>query len=224
MSVEPDQTGRGRFITFEGGEGSGKSTQIRHLAALLQRNDHAVITTREPGGSPAGEKIRGLLLDPAARLDAMTQILLFCAARRDHVVALIAPALARGEWVLCDRFADSTRAYQGAAGNIDADLVQTLERAVIGETAPDLTIILDISPDIGLARASRRRGKISDADAFEASDLAFHQLVRAGYLAIAVAEPARCVVIDADQAEAAVAAAIAEVVGKRFGLQAPAIP
>jgi len=221
MILSPGSVKRGRFVTFEGGEGSGKSTQIRRLAALLEQNGQAVLTTREPGGSPTGEKIRGLLLDPAANLDAMTQILLFCAARHDHVVALIAPALAYGQWVLCDRFADSTRAYQGAAGHIDRELVATLEKAAIGETIPDLTIILDIAPEKGLARANRRRGEGSAVDAFEASDLAFHQRVRDGYRAIAAAEPARCVVIDADQAEAAVAAAIAKAVGERFDLRAP---
>jgi dTMP kinase len=224
MTVIPGTAGRGRFITFEGGEGSGKSTQIRRLDTMLRMNELPTITTREPGGSPTGEKIRGLLLDPAAKLDAMTQILLFCAARHDHVVELISPALARGQWVLCDRFADSTRAYQGAAGHIDAEMVRMLERAAIGQTIPDLTIILDIAPDKGLARANKRRGEASAADAFEASDLAFHQRVREGYRAIAAAEPARCVIIDADQSEDAVASAVAGVCGERFGLRVPAQP
>ncbi len=199
---------RGRFITFEGGEGSGKSTQIRRLAAVLEQRGLIVRQTREPGGSPMGERIRGLLLDPAAKLDAMTQIFLFCAARHDHVVELIEPALQRGEWVLCDRFADSSRAYQGAAGEIPADLVHVLETAAIGNTKPNLTLILDIAPVKGLARANRRRGADDKADAFEAADLAFHERVRQGYLALARTEPDRCVVIDADQSEAEVAAAI----------------
>ncbi len=207
---------RGRFITFEGGEGSGKSTQIRRLAEHLEGQGRIVRQTREPGGSPMGERIRGLLLDPAARLDAMTQIFLFCAARHDHVVELIEPALIRGEWVLCDRFADSSRAYQGAAGEIPAELVQIFEKAAIGTTKPDLTLILDIVPEKGLARANRRRGKMDKADAFEAADIAFHERVRQGYLAQAVAEPSRCVVINADQPEEAVATEIASLCDKRY--------
>ncbi len=207
---------RGRFITFEGGEGSGKSTQIRRLATRLEGQGRIVLQTREPGGSPMGERIRGLLLDPAARLDAMTQIFLFCAARHDHVVELIEPALARGEWVLCDRFADSSRAYQGAAGEIPEDLVHTFEKAAIGETKPDLTLILDIAPEKGLARASQRRGNSDKADAFEAADLAFHERVRHGYLAQAIAEPGRCVVINADQSEEAVSAEILRLCDQRY--------
>jgi dTMP kinase len=207
---------RGRFITFEGGEGSGKSTQIRRLAARLEAQGRIVRQTREPGGSPMGERIRGLLLDPAARLDAMTQIFLFCAARHDHVAELIEPALIRGEWVLCDRFADSSRAYQGAAGEIPQDLVRIFENAAIAGTRPDLTIILDIAPGKGLARANRRRGKDDKADAFEAADLAFHERVRQGYLALAVAEPERCVVINADQTEDAIEAEIAGLCDQRY--------
>jgi dTMP kinase len=207
---------RGRFITFEGGEGSGKSTQIRRLAARLEAQGHIVRQTREPGGSPMGERIRGLLLDPAARLDAMTQIFLFCAARHDHVVELIEPALAKGEWVLCDRFADSSRAYQGAAGEIPQDLVRIFESAAIGGTRPDLTLILDIEPEKGLARAYHRRGKTDRADAFEAADIAFHQRVRQGFLAQAIAEPGRCVVVNADQTEDAIAAEIAGLCDQRY--------
>jgi dTMP kinase len=201
---------RGRFITFEGGEGSGKSTQIRHLAKALRALGLVVHETREPGGSPMGERIRSLLLDPASRMDAMSQAFLFCAARHDHVVELIAPALAKGEWVLCDRFADSTRAYQGAAGALPQDLLKTLENAAVGATRPDLTFILDIKPEIGLSRAARRRKPSDDADAFEASDLGFHRRVRDGFLNVAKGEPDRCVVIDADQNEADIAAAIYE--------------
>jgi dTMP kinase len=207
---------RGCFITFEGGEGSGKSTQIRLLAARLEGQGRIVRVTREPGGSPMGERIRGLLLDPAARLDAMTQIFLFCAARHDHVVELIEPALLRGEWVLCDRFADSSRAYQGAAGEIPEELVRIFETAAIGTTKPDLTLILDIAPEKGLARANRRRSRTDKADAFEAADIAFHERVRQGYLAQAIAEPDRCVVIDADQSEEAVATKIERLCDKRF--------
>jgi dTMP kinase len=194
----------GRFITFEGGEGSGKSTQIRLLAEALQKRGIAVTVTREPGGSAMGEQIRALLLDPAAQLDPVTQLFLFSAARRDHVTALIAPALECGEWVLCDRFADSSRAYQGAAGAVPSALIDQCQAAAVGGTQPDLTIILDIDPEKGLARAARRRAGHGDADAFEASDLAFHGKVRAGFLAIAGAEPARCAVVDADRAQEAI--------------------
>jgi dTMP kinase len=209
---------RGRFITFEGGEGSGKSTQIRRLATRLERLGHIVRQTREPGGSPMGERIRSLLLDPAAKLDAMTQIFLFCASRHDHVVELIEPALTRGEWVLCDRFADSSRAYQGAAGAISSTLVDVLEKAAIGATKPDLTLILDLAPEIGLARANLRRAKTDRADAFEAADLAFHQRVREGYLAIARNEPRRCVVINAEQSQADVDEAIWQACLQRLDL------
>ncbi len=188
---------RGFFITFEGGEGSGKSTQIRLLAKKLRAEGREVVTTREPGGSPMGERIRGLLLDPEARIDAVTQALLFSAARRDHVANLIAPALARGATVISDRFADSTRAYQQAAGEVPAEFTETITAAAVGATVPDLTIILDIPPEVGLARANARRGKMDKADTFEASDVAFHAGVRAGYLAIAAREPWRCLVVDA---------------------------
>jgi len=209
--------GRGRFVTFEGGEGGGKSTQIERLASGLANHGHEVVQTREPGGSPIGERIRLLLLDPAAKLDPVTQILLFGAARRDHVISLIEPALQRGAWVLCDRFMDSTRAYQGAAGAVDLDLVSSLEDAVVGRTRPDLTLILDIDPRRGLARANRRRGRAVAPDAFEASDIAFHSRVRQAYLDIAAREPQRCAVIDADRTADAVARDIAATCEARLG-------
>lgn len=210
---------RGHFITFEGGEGSGKSTQIRMLAAALRATGHDVIETREPGGSPMGERIRGLLLDPAAKLDGVTQALLFSAARRDHVVNLIAPALANGSVVLCDRFADSTRAYQQAAGAVSLDLIETITSAAIGDTRPHLTFVLDIDPAIGLARANARRAGTTKADAFEAADISFHARVRAEYLAIATREPRRCAVVDATGSAEAVADRIAALVGSRLGLE-----
>jgi dTMP kinase len=212
------RAGSGRFITFEGGEGSGKSTQIALLAEQLRVQGREVVATREPGGSPMGERIRGLLLDPEARLDAVTQALLFSAARRDHVVELIQPALRRGAIVLCDRFADSTRAYQQAAGDVPEALIETITMAAVGTTSPDLTIILDIAPEAGLARASQRRGGGAKPDAFEASNLGFHARVRDGYLAIAGREPQRCVVIHADGSAAQVAADIARIVSKRLGI------
>lgn len=209
---------RGRLITFEGGEGSGKSTQIKRLSIFLRANRLNVVETREPGGSPMGERIRGLLLDPEARLDGVTQLLLFGAARRDHVVQLIEPALARGAWVLCDRFIDSTRAYQGAAGAVDAALVDAVETAALGGTRPDLTLILDIAPREGLARAQRRRGAAVSPDAFEAAGLAFHERVRDSFRAIAAAEPQRCVLIDAAGSEAEVAAAVEAACRERLGI------
>jgi dTMP kinase len=197
---------RGFFITFEGGEGAGKSTQIRRLAERLQAAGREVVTTREPGGSIGAEAIRGLLVtgDPE-RWSPTTETLLMYAARRDHIERVIAPALARGAIVLCDRFADSTRAYQGAAGGAAAELISALEASVLGETRPDLTVILDLPVELGLARAAGRGG----AEArFEAKGPAFHARLRAAFLAIAVAEPGRCVVIDASADEAAVASQV----------------
>jgi dTMP kinase len=209
---------RGRFITFEGGEGSGKSTQIKALAAELRAAKLEVVETREPGGSPMGERIRALLLDPEARFDPIAQLLLFSAARRDHVHNLIAPALARGVWVLCDRFADSSRAYQGAAGDVSAAFLRSVEEAAVGATRPDLTVILDIPPDIALPRAHARRGRTADADAFESADLAFHNRVRQGFLDIARQEPERCVVIDANQSVAFVATDVLAAVRQRLNI------
>jgi dTMP kinase len=207
----------GRFITFEGGEGSGKSTQIARLAARLRASGREVVVTREPGGSPMGERIRSLLLDPDATFDAVAQAFLFSAARRDHVMQLIRPALERGAIVICDRFADSTRAYQQAAGEAPDALIEVITSAAIGDATPALTILLDIDPAEGVARAERRRGKGARADLFEASALAFHANVRAGYLGLARKEPRRFAVIDAsgdaDSVEAAVAAAVAERLG-----------
>jgi dTMP kinase len=199
----------GRFITFEGGEGSGKSTQIARLAETLRADGRDVVVTREPGGSPVGERIRGILLDPDVTLDAVTQAFLFSAARRDHVVTLIAPALARGAVVISDRFADSTRAYQQAAGDVPASLVETVTGAAIGDTVPDLTIILDIPPMLGLKRAAARRTGMARADLFEAADLSFHERVRQGFLDIAIREPQRCAVVDADREVDAIARDVA---------------
>ncbi len=186
---------RGLFITFEGGEGAGKSTQLRRLAQRLAGRDLEVVATREPGGSPGAEAIRGLLVTGETdRWSPLTETLLMYAARRDHVERVIAPAIARGAVVLCDRFLDSTRAYQGAGGGTPADLIQALEAHVVGDLPPDLTLILDLPVAEGLARAAAR----GEAEArFEAKGQAFHERLRAGFLAIAAAEPARCVVIDA---------------------------
>jgi len=191
-------SGRGRFITFEGGEGSGKSTQIRTLAERLAATKLRAIVTREPGGSPGAEIIRHLLLSGMGKLlgpDAET--LLFAAARDDHVHTVIEPALNQGIWVLCDRFSDSTRVYQGRLGQVLPAVLNAMERVTIGDLKPDLTIILDIPVEIGMQRAAIRRG--ADApDRFESEDVKFHQQLRDAYRQIAADEPQRCVLIDAN--------------------------
>lgn len=187
----------GRFITFEGGEGAGKSTQVRHLRAHLEQAGIRVIATREPGGSPRAEALRAALLaGKAAELGAFGEAVLFGAARIDHIDTLIRPALAGGAWVICDRFADSTRAYQGAAGNVKPELIAALERVVVGSVKADLTFLLDIEPSLGLARARARAGDAA-ADRFEGEDLSFHQSLRRAFLDIATREPNRMKVVNA---------------------------
>jgi dTMP kinase len=204
---------QGFFISFEGGEGAGKSTQIRRLAERLQAAGHDVVVTREPGGSPGAEAIRELLVNGAAdRWSPVTETLLMYAARRDHVERVIRPALSRGAIVLCDRFADSTRAYQGAGGEAPASLIASLEDHVLGGTIPDLTLILDLPAEVGLQRAEARGG----AARFESKGLAFHERLRAGYLEIARREPERCVVIEANAEIDDVTAAIIDAVDQRF--------
>jgi dTMP kinase len=191
-------SGRGRFITFEGGEGTGKSTQIRKLADRLNAARLRTLVTREPGGSPGAEIMRHLVLSGMGKLlgpDAET--LLFAAARDDHVRTVIEPALAQGTWVLCDRFADSTRAYQGSLGSVSAGLINAMQRVTIGDLKPDLTVILDLPVEIGLQRAAARRGN-GAPDRFEGEKLSFHQGLREAYRKIAEDDPARCVLIDAD--------------------------
>ena len=205
---------RGCFITFEGGEGAGKSTQIRRLAERLRAAGRDIVLTREPGGSPGAESIRELLLNGAVdRWSPLTEALLMNAARRDHIERVIAPALARGAVVLCDRFADSTRAYQGAGGAVDAAIIAQLESAVVGEMRPDLTLIFDLPVAEGLRRALSRNG---GEERFEAKGEAFHERLRAAYLDIARSEPDRCVVIDAAASLDAVEAAIAVAVDPRL--------
>ena len=197
---------RGRFITFEGGEGAGKSTQVKRLAERLAVGGREVITTREPGGSPGAESIRDLVLrGDADRWSPVTETLLMYAARRDHVERVIRPALARGAWVVCDRFADSTRAYQGAAGGTDPALIAALETYILEDVRPDLTLVFDLSPQTGLARAHARAGAEMR---FESKGMAFHERLRDGFRAIAAAEPDRCAVIDAEAAMDAVEAAV----------------
>lgn len=207
---------RGRFITFEGGEGGGKSTQLRRLAERLGDAGHDVIATREPGGSPGAEAIRALLVQGEAdRWSPVTETLLMYAARRDHIERVIAPALARGAWVLCDRYADSTRAYQGAGGGTDPALIAALEAHVLAGVTPDLTLILDLPPEVGLARAAARPGAETR---FESKGLAFHTKLREGFLGIAAAEPDRCEVIDATAPLEAVEAAVWAAARRRLGL------
>ena len=188
---------KGFFITFEGGEGAGKSTQIRRLAERLRALGHEVVLTREPGGSPGAEAIRDIVLNgPPERWSAITETLLMYASRRDHIERVIRPALEAGKVVLCDRFADSTRAYQGAGGQVAARLIDTLEAVVLEEVHPDLTLILDLPVDDGLSRALSRGG---GEDRFEAKGKAFHERLRQAFLDIARAEPGRCVVVRADR-------------------------
>ncbi|MGH6795046.1 MAG: dTMP kinase [Methylocella sp.] len=209
--------GRGFLITLEGGEGVGKSTQIRNLLRNLRNAGIEAIGTREPGGSPGAEILRKVLLSGGvARLGPAAEAILFAAARVDHIDNTIEPALAAGIFVVCDRFADSTRAYQGARGQLDPRLLRALERVTFGDVRPGLTLILDLPAAEGLARAAARRGSGEAPDRFEREDPEFHEGLRAAYLAIAAAEPARCAVIDATRAEADVASEIFEVVTKRL--------
>jgi dTMP kinase len=208
--------GRGRFISFEGGEGAGKSTQIKLLADKLSAAKVQTLVTREPGGSPGAEIIRHLVLSGMGKLlgpDAET--LLFAAARDDHVRTVIEPALSRGIWVLCDRFSDSTRVYQGILGKVPPALLSAMQRVTIGDLEPDLTIILDIPVEIGLQRAAARRGKDA-ADRFEAEGVKFHRELREAYRRIAAAEPQRCLLIDAANEPDVVAAAIWAALSERF--------
>lgn len=211
------ETAKGGFITLEGGEGAGKSTQIQRLAAALKQAGHNVITTREPGGSPGAEAIRALLVEGAVdRWDAVTELLLHYAARRDHLAQTILPALQSGTWVICDRFADSTMAYQGYGLSLGRDVVEHAHALAVGDTRPDLTVILDIPLDVGLARAKERDG--DDANRYERMDRDFHQRIRDGFLDIAKREPERCAVIDATADADAVHGKIADAVKQRLGL------
>lgn len=205
---------RGRFITFEGGEGAGKSTQVRILAERLRGAGLEVVATREPGGSTGAEAIRALLVngDPD-RWSAVSETLLMYAARRDHLERTIRPALERGAWVVSDRFADSTRAYQGAGGGAPHGLVAALETFVLEDTRPDLTLVLDLPVELGLERAGLRGGGEAR---FEAKGAAFHQRLRDGFLAIAKAEPNRCVVLDAGQPPETVSDAVWSAVATRL--------
>jgi dTMP kinase len=208
---------RGHFITFEGGEGSGKSTQIKRLADTLDAKGVRTLVTREPGGSPGAEIVRHLVLSGVGKvLGASGEALLFAAARDDHVHHVIAPSLNHGTWVLCDRFTDSTRVYQGRLGSADIKLIRAMERVTIGELQPDLTIILDVPAEEGLARAAKRRGEAT-ADRFEGEDISFHRRLREAYWQVAAEEPDRCVLIDAAADVETVAQRVWDVVASRFG-------
>lgn len=204
----------GRFITLEGGEGAGKSTQIARLEKLLVARGWKVQTTREPGGSPGAELIRRLLVEgPADRWDGATEALLHFAARRDHLKSTVWPALERGAWVISDRFADSTRAYQGYGHGIDLGMLERLYDIAVGDFRPDLTVILDLPVQVGLARATARRGPETR---YESLSSDFHERVREGFLEIAKREPRRCVVVNADREVDAVAADVARAVDERL--------
>lgn len=197
---------KGRFITFEGGEGTGKSTQVARLVDRLRARDLEVLQTREPGGSDGAEEIRNLALNgEAGRWSAMTETLLMFAARSDHLERTVRPALEAGRWVVCDRFADSSRAYQGAGGGVPADFIETLDAAVVGGTQPDLTLVFDLPVEVGLQRAF---GRGLFETRFESKGLAFHERLRQGFREIAAAHPERCVLVDADGDLEAVAARV----------------
>ena len=217
---------RGKFITFEGGEGAGKTTQSAVLAEHLRRVGIAVLQTREPGGTPRAEAIREVLLSgKAKKFGPLGEAVLFYAARESHLELAIRPALERGTWVICDRFSDSTRAYQGAAGGLPLYAIETIDRAVVGSTQPDLTIIFDLPPELGLKRAAARKAQSASGEAaenvpdrFEAMNMAFHRSLREEFLAIAKQEPKRCVVIDATETPRRVEDKIWEIVRERFSL------
>ena len=197
----------GLFITFEGGEGTGKTTQLAKLAAALEKKGIDVLCTREPGGSREAEAIRAELVSgDAGKWSPLAEALLMNAARDSHLRKTIRPALALGRTVLCDRFMDSTRAYQGAAGGVDMNLIAALEKSVVGETVPDLTLVFDLDPEIGLSRAKQSE------DRFERKGAAFHSRLNAAYREIARAEPERCRLIDASLPPNAVFAAIMKIV------------
>jgi dTMP kinase len=212
----------GRFITFEGGEGSGKSTQATLLVEALRKYGVDTLQTREPGGTPFAEQVRTLILDPNVSAHGpLSEALLFYAARADHLQTLIRPALGIGRWVVCDRFSDSTRVYQVEAGGMSFDAFLALEQAVVKLTFPDLTFVLDLPAEAGLARVATRRLAQALAgdtapDTFEKRDVAFHERLREGYLSVAKADPQRCVVIDATREPEKIAAEIRTHVDRRL--------
>lgn len=206
----------GRFITLEGGEGTGKSTQVKRLAAALEEKKISVVVTREPGGSPGAEQIRKLLVEgEPGRWDGLTETLLVFAARADHVARTIKPALAKGQWVICDRFTDSTYAYQGVGRGVPREVIRRVESVALQEFRPDYTLILDLPVETGLERAGARRGT---EDRFEKFDVEFHKKLRAAFADIANRAATRCTMIDAGGTEDEVAVQIWKAVKSRFKL------
>ncbi|MFK5978506.1 MAG: dTMP kinase [Rhizobiaceae bacterium] len=209
---------KGLFITFEGGEGAGKSSQIKRLAEKLKELGHDIIVTREPGGSPGAEAVRHVLLSGAAeKYGTEMEAILFSAARSDHVDTVIKPALAADKTVLCDRFMDSSRVYQGITGNVDITLLGQLESVACEDAWPDLTIVLDVPIEVGMKRATARRAKSEAPDRYEKESLELQDLRRQGYLSIAKSEPGRCVVVDGDGTPAQVFKRLWSAVEERLG-------
>jgi len=211
----------GKFITFEGGEGAGKSTQAKLLAERLREAGHKVVETREPGGTTRGEKIREFLLSGKVKqFGPMGEAVLFSAARDDHLREVIRPALERGEWVLCDRFSDSTAAYQGAAGGVRPSVIRALEKVTVGDTMPELTFVLDLPAETGLERVGERNDRAGEGraekDHFESKALRFHKALRSCFLQIAEEAPERCIVLNAQLPETAVAEDVWENVVERL--------
>ena len=210
------RTGTGGFITIEGGEGTGKSTQVRRIVERIRTLGVDAVATREPGGSPRAELIRDALLEGRVKpLGPVAETLMFAAARIDHLDVTIRPALARGAFVVCDRFIDSTRVYQGALEGVDPALLSGLERVTVGDTMPDLTILLDLDVATGLGRAKARRGAAA-ADRFESEAAGYHEGLRRAFLANAEREPERCLVVDASRAAEEVAETLWLIVRARF--------
>jgi dTMP kinase len=220
---EPRNSSGARFITFEGGEGVGKSTQVKRLLARLNRAGIDAVRTREPGGTPKAEAIRSFILQGRSESwGAGAEAVLFASARLDHVNELIAPNLAAGRWVLCDRFHDSTRAYQGLTGGVDDKLIVALEELALNGHTPDLTIVLDMDPEAAFRRVETRAvedGLAVTGDRFEKEDLVWHRRLRENFLAIARDNPERCVVLSADQSESALEENIWQIVSTRFAQQ-----
>lgn len=220
--------GNGLFVTFEGGEGAGKSTQIRRLADALRKRGHEVLTTREPGGSPGAEALRHVLLSGAAeQFGTGMEAILFAAARNDHVENVIRPALSKGFIVLCDRFMDSSRVYQGVTGDLQKEFIEALERVAINGVCPDLTLILDLPAETGLMRARLRaseQGGADDPDRFEKEELETHERRRQGFLHIARTDPVRCRVIDAARDADLVAESVLAAVEDKLESDRPVSP
>ena len=212
--------GNGLFVTFEGGEGAGKSTQIRLLADALRERGHVVLTTREPGGSPGAEAVRHVLLSGAAQdFGVRMEAILFAAARSDHVEEVIRPALMKGVVVICDRFMDSSRVYQGVTGNLEPAFIEALERVAVNGVVPDCTIVFDLPASLGLERVRRRAGaaeapvgEVAGLDRFEKEEIETHEKRREAFLDIAAADPVRCHVVDASAGASDIASAVLAIV------------